>query len=85
MALQCLEEMSLLGRDEIDSTDVGRLVVLTRGSYSHEEIPYVTSSQGLPHEFKVALLYYMDTDLLVPEIMCPLEPDGYVFGCTIKK
>ena len=64
---------------------VGRLVVLTRGSHSHEEMPHVRSSQGLPHKLKVALLNYVDSDLVVPKIMRQLELDGFDLGCTTKK
>ena len=65
--------------------NVGRLLLLTKGSHVHDEVAHSKASSGLPHKLKVALLNFVDSDMMVPKIMHQLELNGFDLEGITKK
>eukprot|EP00963_Diacronema_lutheri_P012539 scaffold1808_cov618-Pavlova_lutheri.AAC.1 len=75
----CKAELKLI------RNDLGQLVLLTKGSHVHDEVPHRRASSGLPHKLKVTLLSFVDSDIVVPKIMRQLELNGYELEGITKK
>lgn len=67
-------------------TECGRLSLLTKGTHVHVEAQHEKeSSTGLPHKIKVALLDFLDSDMLLPKIIRHLELRGIHLDGIKKK
>lgn len=76
----CLAEVKLV------RSESGGLVLLTKGSHAHVEVEHDQRPLvGLPHNIKVALLNFLDSDISVPKIIHHLELSGFQLDGIKKK